>query len=258
MFRPTLMAMLLFASAPGNATLLLEDDFSRYTASGLAPGGQAGALDSLLWCAIGASDGDSHFGALAAGDFARGESTGGVSTGGLYAFTLPGGSRALGLQATGTDFTPGALVRRAVNLTGEWLGELLLEAEIWILNDADRSTRVTLEAATGADLWHAVPDATLLTAAHADAAGWQRFAIVSALPLPLLAPGAELLLRLGFDDAAGTGARDEIALSALRVTAATAAASVHLAAPSTAWLLLAGAMLLARPLHRRNASASTR
>lgn len=258
MFRTTLMAVLLIAAPGAMATMLLADDFEAYTAAGLAPGGPAGSLDSAMWCVIGASDGDTHIGALAAdGDFARGESTGGVRSGGLYAFMLPGERRGLGVQATGSDFTPGALIRRALNLTGEWLGELSLEAELWVLNDGARSTRITLDSALGDGPWQAIADATLLTARSPDPAGWQRFDIVSALPVPMLAPGMELALRLGFDDAAGSGARDEIALAAWRVSG-TAGAPAMVAAPATVWLLLPGAAWLARRLRILNAAASPR
>lgn len=260
MFRATVIAAILLVAAPGSATELLADDFERYTAAGLAPGGPAGTLDSTLWCVIGASDGDAHSGALASdGDFARGESAGGVRSGGLYAFLLPGDRRGLGVQATGADFTPGALIRRAFNVTGQWLSTLALEAELWVLNDGARSTRITVDSAVGDGPWQSVADATLLTARAADTDGWQRFDLVAALPQSLLAPGDGLALRLGFDDAAGSGARDEFALAAWRVSGtAGAGATALVAAPATAWLLLLGVALLTHRLRILNSSASPR
>lgn len=261
MFRSTLMAVLVLAAPASEAVLLIDDDFNDYTAAGLAPGGPAGTLDSQMWCVIGASDGDSSRGAIAsAGDFARGQSAGGERAGGLYAFTLPGDRRGLGLQATGSDFTPGALLRHASNPGGEPLDSLLLEAELWVLNDGARSTQITLQAATGDGSWHPLPGATLLTAQAPDDLGWQRFDIVSELTLPvLLPPGSAFSLRLGFDDAAGSGARDEFALAALRVSGTPGTASpVVVAAPASAWLLPPGAVLLTRRLRRRNAAARPR
>ena len=260
MFRSTLiMAVLIIAPPPADAALLLQEDFSHYRATGLSPGGADGALDSLLWSVVGASDGDTGFGILAAsGDFARGVSTGGVRTGGLYAFELPHGQHALGVQATGDDFTPGALIRRVVNDTGHWLFDLLLEADWWVHNDGGRSTRITLDALIDAGPWQPVPDATLLSAQEPDDGAWRKYAIAALLPLPALAPGSELQLRLGFDDALGTGGRDEIALSALRITGAAPGLAVLVAAPATAWLLLPAMLLATRRLRILNAAASLR
>lgn len=260
MLRLTLMAVLILASPGGRAALLVDETFAGYTAAGLAPGGPAGTLDSQMWCVIGAGDGDTVSGATAtSGDFARGQSAGGERSGGLYAFALPGDRRGLGVQATGSDFTPGALIRHALNLSGDRLDSLLLEAELWVLNDGARSTRITLDAASGDGPWQPLPDATLFTAQDADTLGWQRFDIVASLPLPVLSPGAALTLRIGFDDAAGLGARDEFALAALRVSGSVDThAPVALAAPGPAWLLLPGTLLLGRRLRRRNATARPR
>ncbi len=257
MYRLALAAALALIAPAAPATVLLDEDFSHYTGAGLSPGGPAGTLDSSTWTIAGASDGDSPHGAvITAGDLARGLSTGGVRAGGLYAFDLPGGARGLGLQATGSDFSPGTLTRRVQHTGGARLTDLALSFQLWLRNDGPRATRITVEAADGANpaAWLAVPALSLVTPATATGALWQSRTLAAALPVDTLDPGRWLSLRWRFEDASGSGARDELAFTALRVTGlpVSITPAVTLAEPDTRGTGLALALALAAAaLHRR-------
>lgn len=257
MYRYTLWMALLAACAPASGSVLLVDErFSTFTGAGIAPGGEGGALDSLNWSLMGFSDGDSDFGARhLGGDFGRGLSQGGTRTGGVHAFVLPGGERGLGLQATGSDFTPGVVLRRVTNTASVQLLGLQVLLDLWILNDGPRSTGIRFDAVSVlSPVTVRNGDAGVLhTPAGADIQGWRLQAYEAAVPdLPLDA-GGEAILRWNFDDASGSGARDEVALSRLQVlgTVRTGPDVTTLAAPDSRWLLAAaGAAMLAGPRRR--------
>ena len=269
-----LLATLLAALRPAMAgVLLLDEDFAHFTGAGLAPD-VAGALDSRSWAVLGLSDGDTWFDETrSGGDFARGTSAGGERSGGLYAFDLPGGLRGPGVQATGSDFTPGSLLRRVQNTSGVALGGLMVLFDLWVLNDGARSTRVQFDAHVDPSLETGRRDetATRTTPGAADDLGWQPLS-VSASILDLDVPEqGEVLLRWLFDDAGGRGGRDEWALSRLRVEGLPANADepvpVALAAPATPlltvaalvlWLLHRVRLRTGRRLPIRNAVATPR
>ena len=90
----------------------------------------AGQLDSTTYRAIGFSDGPGAFGGeFTSGDFGRGASSGGVTTGGGYAFEVSTGDFTLGVQPTGSDFTPGDLTIAGENQTGAAIQALLVAAD---------------------------------------------------------------------------------------------------------------------------------
>lgn len=272
-----LLAALLAAFRPATADLLLlDEDFATFSGTGLAPV-DAGALDSRRWAVLGLSDGDSAFGdTRTGGDFARGTSAGGERGGGLYAFDLPGALRGVGVQATSSDFTPGSLLRRVQNTAGVALDGLLVLFDLWVLNDGGRSTRILFDAHADPSLTAGRGDdeATRITPAAADALGWQPLAVRASIPGLDIPERGEVILRWLFDDAGGSGSRDEWALSRLRVEGLPAAAPppgagvpVVLAAPTTSGLAVAVLALClarlarvrgARPLRIGNAGATPR
>ena len=257
MFRLLALALIAMTSPAAASTFVLDDRFTSFDGSGLSPGGSGGTLDSSVFAVLGASDGDVGFGTRhVTGDYARGRSSGEVRTGGLYAFLLPGGDTGVGVQATASDFSPGALVRRVVNETGRALEDLTLTLDYWFLNNGSRSTLMGVDVLFSSQpLWHPLPDAGLATPLDATPGTWER--VVRSVPVPggVLAADATLLLRWHFDDHLGVGARDEIALSRLRLTARDpdGDAAVELGAPAGGGAALT-ALLLAIALvrsHRR-------
>lgn len=247
------LTLALTLTPPAVASTILADEyFAAYAGAGLSPGGANGTLDSNLWSVTGASDGPAPFGSNRShGDLARGASPGGERGGGLYAFALPGGLSAVGVQATGSDFTPGALTYRFMNETGSVLSQLAAAFDFWILNDGARSTRTTVEASTTGSQWLHLPALALDSPQAADTAGWQASEISSPLPGIALAAGDSLLLRWTFDDLDGSGVRDELALAHLRLTGSPDNPVVGLPAPGAACLALTGLVLVRRAGRRQ-------
>src|SRR5688572_21005505 len=118
-------------------------DFTGFTGGGFTPNPGAGQLDSDTWSVTGLTDGPLAFGGTGtSGDYARGSSSGGVSTAGIYAFDVGGGNVTLGFQATTDDLTPGELILRVENDTGQNLSGLEISYSIWVLNNDGRSNDV--------------------------------------------------------------------------------------------------------------------
>jgi len=193
-----------------------------HTGAGFQPGGGDGTLDSDVWWVTGLSDGDLTAGATATGgDYARGTSTGGVSSGGIYAFSVLGTLPTIGWQAAGSDMTPGAIVFAVRNGTGGRLSELTLSADIYVLNNEDRSTSVVAEWSLDGASWSGL-GAGLMTAPTASATpSWEAVAFEAHITADdgfSVAAGERLLVRFLTDDAGGSGSRDELAIANPSVT----------------------------------------
>ena len=120
-----------------NAVVISFDGFN---GSGFSPDPATGQLDSDNWSVLGLSDGDLNFGDTGTeGDFARGISAGGVRNGGCYAFDIGSGNMALGFQPVGSDWTPGDLILKVQNNTGNNILTLTLSYSLWVYNDKPRS-----------------------------------------------------------------------------------------------------------------------
>lgn len=254
MYRTIVLAMFFLSQPAMGTSLLVNDNFAGFAATGLSPDGAAGTLDSTLWTISGASDGDTLFGDThTGGDFARGRSSGGVGSGGVYAFLLPGGETALGVQATGSDFTPGHITRRVVNESSAAVRNLSVALDLWYLNNGSRSTRMTAQwAMFEPGQWSPLPGLQLETPAQADALEWRSLPLFATLPGVLLEAGEALFLSWHFDDLSGTGSRDEIALSGLRLWGDSTVPAV-LAGPGTLalGLVMVAALLISRAATRR-------
>ncbi|MCB1741890.1 MAG: hypothetical protein KDK91_16060 [Gammaproteobacteria bacterium] len=238
---------------------LAEDDFSAYLGLGLhhAPTGE---LDSDLWRVDGFSEGATVFGSVVSGgDFGRGIATGGVSSGGLYAFDI-NGDVAVGVQSTGSDFTPGSLTRRVPYTGLEPLGSFGVDYELSVRNEGDRSSRWVLDWSldNGAS-WHLLEGGVHDTAEAADDdPHWQAvdFSLqtdLAALELAWL-PGTDLLLRWGADDLSGSGGRDEVALDDIRVYAPLSTPPAPVPLPPALMLMSCAlaAVVIKRPVSSRS------
>ena len=246
--------LLALSTATSAVVILSQETFAEFEARGLRATGGFGTLDSNQWRITGASVGDTEFGSTSSASvFARGRSNGGVGRGGLYAFSLPQGRRGLGVAATGADFTPGALIWSITNQTQDWFSFLALAFELWVLNDGSRSTEIATQISFDSTNW--TPLASTVTPLIADELGWQLETQVITLgsnpnaaldtnqASRLVAPDSRFWLRWSFDDAAGSGTRDEFALTSLRVFGApgeqSANTPVLLNGPSSAWCAVA-------------------
>lgn len=204
-------------------------DFAAFDGTGYAPGSTSGPLDSNAWRVLGLSDGDTAFGdtAMATDDRARGASDGAVSTGGIYAFDVDNTfvvgmvDYALGVQPTGSDFTPGNHQLQILNDTGAEIRALSVDYEVHYLNDEERSSAVTFRVIRPSDgMEVAVTAAEVVTPEAASVAPiWQvenpSFVVdLDALPI---ANGEYVILSWDSDDVAGSGSRDEIAIDDILV-----------------------------------------
>lgn len=135
------LLILLWWSGPvfSQATFPFNENFDAFQGAGFVAAPSAGELDSDVWRISGLSDGDGTFGgSFTSGDFARGFSTGGSATGGVYAFDSGAGNNILGVQPTGTDFSPGEIVLRIQN-NGGLVERIHVSYFIRYYNDNDRS-----------------------------------------------------------------------------------------------------------------------
>jgi hypothetical protein len=187
---------------------------------GMAVEPQDGYLDANAWQITGFSDGDQLFGTeVTEGDFARGTSPGGVSTGGIYAFLVPDSGVALGVQATASDFAPGEIALR-VPVARASLTTIRISYTLWVWNDQDRSTSITVRVSPDGENW--VPLTTLdqSTPETADVSPeWSAStaeAIISANDVGI-APDGMVYLCWHAEDGSGSGGRDEFALDDISV-----------------------------------------
>lgn len=190
--------------------------FAGFLGTGISPSPSGGELDATLWRVTGFSDGDSEFGGkYTAGDFARGSGPGGRSTGGLYALTLDEGTSALGVQATGSDFSPGTLTLRVTNTMNAAIEHITVTSVFHILNDQDRSTQISLEYAPDDVDYQRIGPLLVTPGARDVEPDWLAESTESQLDHLALEPGQTLFLRWHAEDAGGEGARDEFAVESV-------------------------------------------
>ena len=228
---PSSLLLTLTLAAPASAALSLtalhapaEASFAGFTAPAVwasaTPG--AGQLDSNRWAMN--ADGPltstpAVFGVDQAGGL--GTSTGSESATGVYAFDVGGGVTALGVQPTGTFWTPGMFTLRLKNATGGTVTSLQVEWTGWHYNDQGRSNDLRLLHSADNTLYTPTPpefDMVSPDVASPAPVTWQATSRSLALTGLNLADGAEYYLRWGGDDVGGSGSRDELALNGVRVT----------------------------------------
>lgn len=205
--------------------LLLSDgantiNFTGLTGTGFITSPASGELDSDEWRIAGLSDGDSNFGAdYTTGDYARGSSTGGVSTGGVYIFDVGSGNEALGIQPTGTDFTPGFFYLRTTNNTGDAIQEIEVAYEIYDYNDQNRSSSIAFSHSDDDATYNQIVALDFITAEASDAVpAWQNTARSTTLTGLNIANAANYFFSWGGTDIAGSGSRDELAIDNIVIT----------------------------------------
>ena len=178
-----------------------------------------GQLDANGWAIIGMSDGDKDFGTVGiTGDFARGTSTGGEISGGVYSFEVEPGNNALGIQAAGTDFTPGWMGMIIQNNTGDPVNAISISYNLWVYNDADRANSINAEFSTDGATWYTIDDFLFTTPEAADATPvWNKtsFSITDQDMGFTFVSGDSIYLRWYSADISGSGSRDEIAIDSV-------------------------------------------
>lgn len=210
-----------------------------FTGAGVSASPTAGQLDSSAWQFDGFSSGT---------DLSRGLSTGGVTTGGLYAFTQDAtgnGDRWLGVQGTGTDFTPGEITLRVLNQTGQTISDWSFGYDIKVLNNEDRSSYLNFAYSVGGGPDQFLSSLDYQTPTAADGSPtWETVARSSDFSATV-DHGQILEMKWFSDDLGGSGSRDEFGLDNISITASASAVPE----PSTWAFLMAIATLL--PFRKR-------
>jgi hypothetical protein len=150
-----------------------------------------------------------------------GSSTGGESSTGVYAFEVGAAEPALGIQATGTFWTPGMFTLRLQNTTGGAVTALHVEWTTWVFNDQGRSNSFQfLHSPDNTTYTQAGSESTVVSPELADSApvAWQAHSQSVEITGLNLADGEHYHLRWGGDDVSGSGSRDELAMGGVRVT----------------------------------------
>ena len=220
-----------------------------FAGGGFAPSPATGQLDSDAWEVAGMSDGNLDFGQTnVAGDFARGTHSGGVGTGGIYAFDV-GSNLILGVQPGASDFTPGSLTLKAVNMTGDVIEDLQVEYTIWELNNAGRSNSLNFEWSLNGTSFTMEPSLDFnTTEVAAGSPSWMstsRSITLTSLNIP---SGDDIFFNWNFDDESGSGSRDEYGIDDIELTAS----GLGRGTPEPAsWVTYAGIAVMLLALCRR-------
>lgn len=225
--------------------------FGAWAGGGFAPGtAVAGQLDSNAWAMTGWSDGNLSFGGTqttAVTDYTRGTSAAAVSTTGVYSFTAATiGSRSLGFQSDGVDFTPGTVTLRAVNNTGTTVTSIDVSYDLFVRNDQNRANSFNAAFSVDDGSYTSLPSLNYTSPELADAPlplGFiqnQRSITISGLSIP---NGQSFYFRWLSDDVVGSGSRDEFALDNISLTAVPE--------PATILAMAAFGLGLGRTIHRK-------
>ena len=212
-----------------NYTIDFESSFSGVNAGsflgdGFAINPSSGQLDADAWATTGLSDGAKDFGVSnTSGDHARGSNYGGVSTGGIYGFDVGGGNRALAIQATGSDWTPGTLTLKMINSSASAITDMTISYNIYVRNDQNRANSFNLSISYNNSSYSGISSANYTSPQSSSGTSWinvPKTVILSGLSI---APGEDFYIRWAGSDAGGSGSRDEFALDdiVLAVSGAT-------------------------------------
>ncbi len=192
-----------------------------FTGAGFTNTPSGGQLDADAWATTGFSDGSKNFGtANTSGDHARGSSNGGVSTGGLYGFDLGGGNRALGIQPTGGDWTPGTMTLKIVNNSSAVINDMTIDYTIYERNDQGRSSSFNFSYSADNSSYTNVAAANFASTQGSGSTAWVTHNRSIQLTNLSIDPSAVFYLRWAGGDNGGSGSRDELALDDIIIMAA--------------------------------------
>jgi len=149
-----------------------------------------------------------------------GIAVGGSLNSGINAVDI-NGTRAFGVQPTGSHWTSGNLTLRAQNSTGGAVSQLDMSYSVFIFNDADRANSVRLyySLTAEANSWVEIPSAAVTSPAALDAApAWVESPVTCTVGGISIDAGDYIYLRWVGDDVSGSGTRDEFAFSNIGLT----------------------------------------
>ena len=183
-----------------------------FNGTGITSSPSAGQLNSNGISILGLSDGDIAFGGNGTtGDYARGTSNGGVTTGGIYSFQTSTGNYSLGFQPGGTDFTPGSVIIKVQNNTGDTIKKFLLGYHVYMYNDQGYATKAVVSYSIDGSTFASIDSSYSDEVADANPS-WRKHAYVNFNSNLTILNGAYFYLKFAFDDSTGSGSRDEAAI----------------------------------------------
>lgn len=190
-----------------------------FTGSGLSPSPSNGQVDADAWAITGMSDGSHDFGQThTSGDFARGQDGNGASTGGLYAFDVGGGNIGMGIQPTGSDWTPGTITLKITNNGSASINSLNINYVVYVRNDQSRGSSFNFSHSSNNSTYFDETSLALTSPQTADASpSWVANNRSIGLINLGLSPGASYYLRWAGSDVNGSGSRDEFALDDISI-----------------------------------------
>lgn len=174
------------------------------------------ALSTTGW-----SDGDMNFNDASAvsGDKWRGvtNATTAQSSGGCWGITLSTGNKGLGVQPGGSDFTPGSIALKMSNTSGTDFDSITVSYDLYVRNDADRSSSFDLQHSSNNSSYTAVP-ALQYTSTEASAGNTLISQTMSETFAVTWVSGTDYYIRWYGDDVGGSGSRDEFFIDNISVT----------------------------------------
>ncbi|MEP0480907.1 MAG: hypothetical protein ABJD23_11845, partial [Nonlabens sp.] len=191
-----------------------------FDGSGFALNPAAGQLDADAFAITGLQDATTDFGDEQSGnDFGKGVSDGGVGSGGIYAFEVAAGDYALGVQPTGSDFTPGTIFFQFTNNTGAVVTDLSVAYDFYVFDNENRANDFRFSHGADTSSLTEVTDAALSSMLGQDAIEeWKRNAVAMDLTGLNIAAGDTYVLAWSSADS-GSGSSDEIALDNIQLIA---------------------------------------
>ncbi len=200
---------------------MFSEDFNLFLGEGFAPQPEEGQLNSNAWIVTGLSEGNLNFGDTAtSGDFARGTARRAVFTGGVYSFEVESGNNILGIQPTGTGFTPGEIVLKLQNTGESELTEVDVDYNIWSFNDQPRANSLNFSYSSDGTNYITLNELDFTTPEAADASpSWQNEDRSTTITGLTLAPDDFFYLKWTGDDASGSGgSRDQYGIDNVEVS----------------------------------------
>lgn len=202
-----------------------------FTAAGFQPTPTAGQLDSDAWATSGFSEGVLNFGgirsALPINDHNRGVTTALDPTGGgIYAFTgipFSVANPCLMIQPSGPDFTPGTITLRIQNNGTVFINQMAVSYNIFYRNNADFSNTFNFSYSSDNNTYTNVNTLDFATPQALDALGWLQESSTPSRSITInslsIAPGQYFYIRWSSNENGGSGARDELGLDDISLTA---------------------------------------
>ena len=211
-----------------NSTDGVDIDLSYYAGNGAGPGGADGALDT---CVMEVRDGDDLSDSVL---FEQTVETGhnrffhgtidnpGHTSGGFYSYAdLEHFQRAVLIQPSGNFFTPGSVTFRVLNTDIIAINDFQFNFRWYHFNDQNRASSLSVSYSAGSLESGDFTEATEVYETPAESVSDTELVSncesVSVRSLGLQ-PGEYAYIRLTFDDAEGSGSRDETGFSSIRIT----------------------------------------